>query len=158
MLVPASCATTLRRTTSFFSNKPKFRAELSLNRKVFHHMLPTWMLGFNKGSRFGSDSAEARPSLAIMIMRVKNPITPTNKNMNIRCVNVRAFFLGPVRFLRTCANQLRAGRLRYLSSSKSICITEAWPESRVSYTLLGEVAVLMVTVSGVDVVLMLMAE
>lgn len=36
------------------------------------------------------------------------------------------------------ANQLNAGRRRYLSSSKSICVTELWPPSRVSYTFLGD--------------------
>ena len=42
--------------------------------------------------------------------------------------------------LRICANQPSAGRRRYLSSSKSICVTEACPDSLVSYTFLGEEA------------------
>lgn len=41
---------------------------------------------------------------------------------------------------RICANQLSAGLRRYLSSSKSIWVTEVWPDSRVSYTFLGEEA------------------
>lgn len=41
---------------------------------------------------------------------------------------------------RICANQLSAGLRLYLSSSKSIWATEVCPDSRVSYTFLGEEA------------------
>lgn len=63
------------------------------------HMLPTLMLGLNKGFRLGSSSAEARPSLAMMMMRVKKPITPRIRSIKILCFSVNVLLLGPKRFL-----------------------------------------------------------
>lgn len=137
-----------------------------------HQFLPTRMWGLRRGSKFGSEPAEARPSLAMMIINVKNPRTPTRRSMKTRCFQEKDVRFPPVRFLnkqkrksvkrantmtfvktyeswqnnkrgpsstgdhntylRIWANQLSAGRLRYLSSSKSICVTELWPMSRVS--------------------------
>lgn len=85
---------------------------------------PTRMLGLRRGSKFGSEPAEARPSLAMMIINVKNPKTPTKSIMKTRCFQDRVVFFPPVRFFKIRANQLSAGRRRYLSSSKSICVTE----------------------------------
>ena len=60
---------------------------------------PTRMLGFRRGSKLGSESAEARPSLAMMMMRVKKPRTPTRRIMNTLCFHDKDVFFEPVRFL-----------------------------------------------------------
>lgn len=70
---------------------------------INHHcyqFFPTRILGLRRGSRFGSELAEARPSLAMMIINVKNPRTPTRRSMKTRCLQEKAVRFPPVRFLR----------------------------------------------------------
>lgn len=65
-----------------------------------HQFFPTRMLGLRRGSRFGSELAEALPSLAMMIIKVKNPNTPTRRSMKIRCFRENDVRFPPVRFLQ----------------------------------------------------------
>lgn len=65
-----------------------------------HQFFPTRMLGLRRGSKFGSEPAEARPSLAMMIIKVKNPNTPTRRSMKIRCFREKGVRFPPVRFLQ----------------------------------------------------------
>lgn len=58
------------------------------------------MLGLRRGSKFGSEPAEARPSLAMMIINVKNPKTPTRRSMKTRCFHEKDVRFPPVRFLK----------------------------------------------------------
>lgn len=64
-----------------------------------HQFLPTRMWGLRRGSKFGSEPAEARPSLAMMIINVKNPRTPTRSSMKTRCFQEKDVRFPPVRFL-----------------------------------------------------------
>lgn len=64
------------------------------------HSWPTRMCGLSRGSRLGSASAAARPSLAMMTRRVRKPRPPTNSTMTKRRSRERGGgFLLPARFL-----------------------------------------------------------
>lgn len=70
-----------------------------LQKLRYVHSLPTRILGLSMGFRLGSSSADARPSLAMMMMRVKKPITPRSRSMKTLCFSVKVRLLGPKRFL-----------------------------------------------------------
>lgn len=65
-----------------------------------YQFFPTRMLGLRRGSRFGSEPAAARPSFAMMMIKVKNPITPTTSSMKTRCFQERDVRFPPERFLK----------------------------------------------------------
>lgn len=67
---------------------------------LVYQFLPTRMLGLSRGSKFGSLPAEARPSLAMMMINVKKPRTPTTRSMKTRCFQDRDVRFPPVRFLK----------------------------------------------------------
>lgn len=67
---------------------------------AYFQFFPTRMLGLRRGSKFGSEPAEARPSLAMTIINVKKPKTPTRRRMKTRCFHEKDVRFLPVRFLK----------------------------------------------------------
>lgn len=62
-------------------------------------LVPTRMLGFNMGLRFGSEAAEARPSLAMIIINVKKTRNPSRSSKKTRCFQDKEVRFPPLRFL-----------------------------------------------------------